>query len=161
MQDGYEIGMTLESAELAPSLDEVAGAEGIRSEVVYKVKSGTFEIEDMPKYLKVLVEICNANESIQKKSKKSNLKFQFRVVTGPSYWINISNGKFTTGEGEMDKPDVIIAMNKNIAAGIFTGEVNAASAYMSKQLKFIGPLRHGMKFQQWTNAVKKELGFEV
>ncbi len=161
VQDGYEIGMTLESAKLAPSLDEDAGEEGIRSEVVHKVNTSTFEIEDMPKYLQVLVEICNSNTSIQKKSKKSNLKFQFRVVPGPSYWINITNGKFTTGEGEMTKPDVIIEMSKNIAAGIFTGEVNAASAYMSKQLKFIGPLRHGMKFQQWTNAVKKELGFEV
>lgn len=161
VQDGYEIGMTLETAELMPSSDEIAGGESISDEVIHKVNTSTFEIEDMPKYLQVLVEICNSNESIQKKSKKSNLKFQFRVVPGPSYWINITNGKFTTGDGEMDKPDVIIEMNKNIAAGIFTGEVNAASAYMSKQLKFIGPLRHGMKFQQWTNAVKKELGFEI
>jgi 2,4-dienoyl-CoA reductase-like NADH-dependent reductase (Old Yellow Enzyme family)/thioredoxin reductase/putative sterol carrier protein len=161
VQDGYEIGMTLETAEPMPSSEETVSIESIRDEVIHKVNTSTFEIEDMPKYLQVLVEICNSNDSIQKKSKKSNLKFQFRVVPGPSYWINISNGKFTAGDGEMDKPDVIIEMNKNIAAGIFTGEVNAAAAYMSKQLKFIGPLRHGMKFQQWTNAVKKELGFEI
>jgi putative sterol carrier protein len=125
------------------------------------VKTSTFEIADIPDYMQVLVEICNSNQSIQKKSKKSNLQFQFKVVPGSSYWIKISNGKFTTGDGGLSKPDVTIEMNKNVAAGIFTGEVNAASAYMSKQIKFIGPLRHGMKFQQWTNAVKKELGFEV
>lgn len=161
VQEGYEIGMTLETIELPPVFDEPGLGTGLRASIIHKVNTSTFEIEDIPSYMQVLVEICNSNESIQKKSKKSNLKFQFRIVPGSSYWINIANGKFTTGDGEMNSPDVIIEMNKNIAAGIFTGEVNAASAYMSKQIKFIGPLRHGMKFQQWTNAVKKELGFEV
>ncbi len=149
--------MTLETAEPLPSLYEIAQGVGISSIVIHKVKTSTFEIEDIPDYLKVLVEICNANDKIQK---KSVLKFQFKIVPGPSYWININKGLFTSGEGELDSPDVTIEMNKSIAAGIFTGEVNAASAYMSKQLRFIGPLRHGMKFQQWTNTVKNELGLE-
>jgi 2,4-dienoyl-CoA reductase-like NADH-dependent reductase (Old Yellow Enzyme family)/thioredoxin reductase/putative sterol carrier protein len=159
--DGYEIGLTLETAEPPPSMDTITTGEGLRGLVVYKVKTSTFEIADIPDYLEVMVEICNTNEKIQKKSKKSMLNFQFKVIPGPSYWIVINNGKFTTGEGELDSPDVTIEMNKNVAAGIFTGEVNAASAYMSKQIKFIGPLRHGMKFQTWTNTVKKELGLEV
>ncbi|NHK30929.1 MAG: FAD-binding protein [Asgard group archaeon] len=159
--EGYEIGMTLETAEPLPSMDEITSGEGLRGEVVYKVKTAIFEIADIPNYLNVMIDICNSNEKIQKKSKKAILKFQFKIVPGPSYWININNGKFTTGEGELDDPDVTIEMNKNVAAGIFTGEVNAASAYMSKQIKFIGPLRHGMKFQTWTNAVKKELGLEI
>jgi 2,4-dienoyl-CoA reductase-like NADH-dependent reductase (Old Yellow Enzyme family)/thioredoxin reductase/putative sterol carrier protein len=159
--DGFEIGMTLETAEPPPSIDDLGLGEGLRGSVVYKVKTSTFELTDIPDYLQVLVDICNSNEKIQKKSKKSSLQFQFSIVPGPSYWIKITNGKFTTGEGKLDSPDVTIEMNKNVAAGIFTGEVNAASAYMSKQIKFIGPLRHGMKFQTWTNTVKKELGLEV
>ncbi|NHJ46567.1 MAG: FAD-dependent oxidoreductase [Asgard group archaeon] len=159
--EGYEIGMTLETAEPPPSLEDITTGEGIQSLVVYKVKAQTFELADIPDYLQVMVDICNNNEKIQKKSKKSDLNFQFRIVPGPSYFIKISNGNFTTGEGELDSPDVTIEMNKSVAAGIFTGEVNAASAYMSKQIKFIGPLRHGMKFQTWTNTVKKELGLEV
>lgn len=161
VKEGYEIGMTLETVEPPPLLDEIGLGEGLRGSVIHKVKTSAFDIEDIPDYLEVLVEICNSNDKIQKKSKKSALKFQFKIVPGPSFWITIDKGKFTTGEGELDSRDVTIEMNKNIAAGVFTGEVNAASAYMSKQIKFIGPLRHGMKFQQWVNTVRKELGFEI
>ena len=161
VQDGYEIGMTLETIEPPPMLDEPGLGVGLRASVIHKVNTSTFEIEDIPDYLEVLVDICNSNDKIQSKSKKSVLKFQFKVVPGPSFWINNDKGQFTTGNGELNSPDVTIEMNKNIAAGVFTGEVNAASAYMSKQIKFIGPLRHGMKFQQWVNAVRKELGFEI
>jgi len=159
--DGYKIGMTLEIAEPPPSFDEIGLGIGLRGSVIHKVKTSTFEIEDIPDYLEVLVDICNSNDKIQKKSKKSVLKFQFKVVPGPIFWININKGHFTTGEGEFDSPDVIIEMNKSIAVGVFTGEVNAASAYMSKQIKFIGPLRHGMKFQQWINTVRNELGLAI
>ena len=146
VSDGYEIGMTLETATPTPTITDFKGKGGLRDLLVTKVKSGQFGIEDIPDYLKVLVEICNENKKIQSKSKKTKLAFIFKVAPGPSFWIKIQNGKFTTGEGTLEQQDVIIEMNKNIAAGIFTGEVNASAAYMSKQLKFIGPLRHGMKF---------------
>jgi len=160
IHEGYEIGLTLETAEPPKTIDDISSEEGLRGIVINKVKSGTFDIEDIPEYLEVLVEICNENKKIQSKSKKSKLNFQFKIVPGPGFWINIDNGKFSTGEGILETNDVLIEMDKSVAAGIFTGEVNAASAYMSKQIKFIGPMRHGMKFQAWTNTVKKELGLE-
>lgn len=160
IHEGFEIGLTLETAEPPKTVDDSSFGDGLRGIIVSKIRSGTFEIEDIPEYLEVLVEICNENKKIQSKSKKSKLNFQFKIVPGPGFWININNGKFSTGEGILETNDVLIEMDKSIAAGIFTGEVNAASAYMSKQIKFIGPLRHGMKFQAWTNTVKKELGLE-
>lgn len=160
VEEGYEIGMHLETLEPEPFLDLEATGEDLQEVVVYKVKSGNFTIDDIPDYLQILVDICNKNKKIQKKSKRSKLKFQFKINPGPNFWIRINNGKFSWGEGLLKENDVVIEMNKKIAAGIFTGEVNAASAYMSKQLKFDGPLRHGMKFQSWTNTVKKELDLE-
>jgi len=160
ISEGYEIGLTLETAEPEPSIADFKTKGGLRELLVKKIKGGLFTIEDIPEYLQVLTEICNENKKIQGKSKKIKLAFQFLVVPGPGFWIKINNGQFTTGDGILDNYDVAIEMNKNIAAGIFTGEVNASAAYMSKQLKFIGPLRHGMKFQQWTNTVKKELDLE-
>jgi len=160
IHEGYEISLTLETAEPPKIVDDSSFGDGLRGIIVNKVKSGTFGLEDIPEYLEVLVEICNENKKIQSKSKKSKLNFQFKIIPGPGFWIKIDNGKFSTGEGILETNDVLIEMDKSIAAGIFTGEVNAASAYMSKQIKFIGPLRHGMKFQAWTNTVKKELGLE-
>ena len=158
--EGYEIGLSLETREPPKSISDFTTEEGLRGTVIGKVKSGTFEIDDIPDYLTVLVEICNENKKIQSKSRKADLNFQFKVIPGPGFWIKINNGVFTTGQGTLESNDVLIEMDKSIAAGIFTGEVNAASAYMSKQIKFIGPMRHGMKFQAWTNTVKKELGLE-
>ncbi|MHA1221224.1 MAG: oxidoreductase, partial [Candidatus Heimdallarchaeota archaeon] len=158
--EGYQIGITLDTAEPEPSITDIQVGEGLRGLVIAKIKSGTFGIEDIPEYMEVMRDICNENPRIQSKSKKSVLAFQFKIVPGPSFWIKINNGKFTIGDGTLEHNDVIIEMNKNIAAGVFTGDVNAAAAYMSKQIKFIGPLRHGMKFQQWTNTVMKELDIE-
>jgi len=36
--------------------------------------------------------------------------------------------------------------------------VNAASAYMAKELSFVGPMKHGIAFRTWVNLVKQELG---
>ena len=49
-------------------------------------------------------------------------------------------------------------MERRIAAGIFSGRVNAASAYMAKELAFDGPMKHGIAFRTWVNLVKQELG---
>ena len=54
--------------------------------------------------------------------------------------------------------DVTIRMDRRIAPGIFSGRVNAASAYMAKELAFIGPMRHGIAFRSWVSLVKQELG---
>ena len=160
IHEGYEIGMTLETAVPPKKVVTTQKRMKLRDKIILKVTDGSFDIDDIPDYLKLMVQICNKNTKIQKKSKSAKLKFQFKVVPGPAYWININKGKFTTGKGEVEEPDVVIEMNKSVAAGIFTGEVNAASAYMSKQIKFIGSMRHGMKFQTWTNTMKKELGFD-
>ena len=58
----------------------------------------------------------------------------------------------------MENPDVTIQMDAGIAPGIFAGTVNAASAYMTKELAFIGPMRHGIAFRSWVNVVKEEMG---
>jgi len=53
---------------------------------------------------------------------------------------------------------VVIRIDRRIAAGIFTGEVNAAAAYMAKELAFDGPMRHGIAFRTWVDTARRELG---
>ena len=123
-----------------------------------KIKAGTFGLEDIPDYLELLVSACNNHPKIQKKSRKANLVFQFQVEGGTDFWIRIDRGRFSTGQGTVDNVNVTIRMDLRIAPGIFSGQVNAASAYMAKELAFIGPMKHGIAFRAWVNLVKQELG---
>ena len=57
----------------------------------------------------------------------------------------------------MESPNVTVKMDPSISSGIFAGTINAASAYMTKELKFEGSMILGMKFKQITDLVAKEL----
>ena len=105
----------------------------------------------------MMAEICNENEKIRKKNKKSNLTFQISIGDEKNYYIRIENGDFSKGESKVENPDVTIWMDPSIAGGIFAGTVNSASAYMSKELKFEGSMMHGIRFRGLTEAVIKEL----
>ena len=71
------------------------------------------------------------------------------------YFINIENGIFSWGEGKIPDADINVIMDPSVASGIFAGTVNAASAYMAKELKFEGSMMTGMKFKTITDAVAK------
>ncbi len=159
VQEAYRIGMAIGEQETTA---EAAGCDNergdLKNRIASKIKGGSFTMEDIPDYLQVLVEACNGSSKIQKKSRRSRLRFQFTITGGTDHWITIERGRFSTGAGQLANPDVTIQMDAGIAPGIFAGTVNAASAYMTKQLAFIGPMRHGIAFRNWINAVKEEMG---
>jgi NADPH-dependent 2,4-dienoyl-CoA reductase/sulfur reductase-like enzyme/putative sterol carrier protein len=146
------------SGDSAVSGDVTADASDHKTRIAGKIKGGAFGLEDIPDYLDLLVTTCNTHPKIQKKSKKANLVFQFQVEGGQDFWIRIDRGHFSTGQGSLENVDVTIRMDCRIAPGIFSGQVNAASAYMNKELAFIGPMKHGIAFRTWVNLVKQELG---
>jgi hypothetical protein len=137
---------------------KLGGSSLLKDRVAAKIRNRTFDLEDIPEYLELLVSACNAHPKIQKKSRKVDLVFQFEVEEGPNFWIRIERGEFSSGRGPADDSDVIIRMDRRIAPGIFSGQVNAASAYMAKELAFIGPMKHGIAFRTWVNLVTQELG---
>ena len=105
----------------------------------------------------IFVQICNQDEKIQKKSKKTKLLFQISIGEDKDYFIKIENGFFSTGEAKVENPNVAILMDASIASGILSGTINAASAYLAKDLKFEGSMMLGMKFRSMVNAVTKVL----
>jgi putative sterol carrier protein len=159
IKEGYELGMAIgEKIPGAEFVHAVLGTDDRQRRIANRIKSGSLSEDDIHDYMAVLVQACNGNQKVRKKARKSVLAFQFELVGGTDYWIRIDHGLFSTGEGNIEKPDVIIRMNATIAPGIFSGEINAASAYMSKQLAFIGPMKHGIAFRNWVNLVRQELG---
>jgi len=158
-QEGYELGLIVETEEADVLYsDDLDVKEGdLKSLMNIKIKRRTFTNDDIPSYLDLLTQICNENEKIQKKNKKTKLLFQISIGEDIHYFIKIENGVFSTGEEIVENPDVTIIMDSSIASGIFAGTINAASAYMAKELKFEGSMMLGLKFRAITDAVAKEL----
>ncbi|NPD89657.1 MAG: FAD-dependent oxidoreductase [Asgard group archaeon] len=159
IKEGYELGLIIETPEadlLFGDLPEVQDGD-LKSLMRMKIKRRSFTNDDIPDYLDMMSMVCNENEKIRKKNKKTNLIFQISIGDKKHYFIKIENGNFSTGEGKVDNPNVTIWMESSIAGGIFAGTVNSASAYMSKELKFEGSMIHGIKFRSLTEAVIKEL----
>ena len=127
----------------------------LKSMMKMKMRRGSFNNADIPDYLDMLVQICNVDAKIQKKNKKAKVLFQISVGDDTDYFISIDSGKFSAGEKKVENPNVTVWMDPTIASGIFAGTVNAASAYMTKELKFEGSMMLGMKFKQITDAVAK------
>ncbi len=157
VQEGYELGKIVESPEAELMFGEIRdlGKGDLKSLIKLKIKRGSFSNEDIPDYLKLLVKICNEDEKIQKKNKKIKVLFQISVGNEKNYYINIENGFFSWGEQKVPNADINVIMDPSVASGIFAGTVNAASAYMAKELKFEGSMMTGMKFKTITDSVAK------
>ncbi|MBY9000322.1 MAG: FAD-dependent oxidoreductase [Candidatus Heimdallarchaeota archaeon] len=159
VKDGYNLGLIIESPEAEELFSDAADLESddIRVIIKNKIKQGAFTNNDIPTYLDMLVTICNGNATIQKKNKKAQLGFFIVIGDEKRYFIRIDKGTFSAGEGIVEEPDVTIEMDPSIASGIFAGTINAASAYMAKELKFKGSMRLGLKFRSMTDIVRSEL----
>ena len=159
VQEGYKLGLIIETPEANLLLsDKVDMKNGdLKSYIKNKIKKQSFTNEDITKYLDIFVDICNGDEKIQKKNKKTRLLFQISIGQELDYFIKIENGVFSTGEGKVENPNVAILLDASIASGILSGTINAASAYLAKDLKFEGSMMLGMKFRNMVNAVAKVL----
>ncbi|GAB4318485.1 MAG: hypothetical protein Kow0069_21640 [Promethearchaeota archaeon] len=122
-----------------------------------KIEDGALDISDVGEYLGLIIEIANESEDIQEEVEGWDRTFQFKIEGGPSLWLKISDGKFESGEGVKDDADVTLEMNADVAAGIFSGEVDATSAYMGGDLKVLGPLPDAVKFRTLIEMVREEI----
>ena len=159
IQEGYELGKIIETPDANLMFGDAGEIEdgNLKSMMKMKMRRGSFTNADIPDYLDMLVQICNEDAKIQKKNKKTKVLFQISVGDDKDYFISIDNGKFSAGEKKVENPNVTVWMDPSIASGIFAGTVNAASAYMTKEIKFEGSMMLGMKFKTVTDAVAKIL----
>ncbi|MHA1730980.1 MAG: SCP2 sterol-binding domain-containing protein [Promethearchaeota archaeon] len=126
-------------------------------ELQEKIDEGTMDVNDIPDYLTIIVDIANESEDIQEEIEGWDRVFQFKVENGPEAWLSIKDGKFEGGVGTKEDADVTLEMGSDVGAGIFSGEVDATSAYMSGDLKVIGPLPDAVKFRTLTEMVREEI----
>ena len=128
-----------------------------KEELLSKIEDGEFSIEDLPEFLEVFQEICDGSEDVEEEVEDWNKKFQITISDSDDFWFEVLDSKFTYAMGTIDEPDVTLEMNGDTAAGVFTGEIDATSAYMSGDLKIIGPLPDAVKFRTLTELVREEM----
>ena len=125
--------------------------------IMDKIESGSFGIADLEDYLTLFLGVSNESEDVHEEVEGWNRKLFIKLSDTDNFWLQIAEGKFTSGKGDADDCDVTLEMTGETAAGVFTGEIDATSAYMSGELKIIGPLPDAVKFRTLTELVREEL----
>ena len=125
--------------------------------IMDKIESGSFGIDDLEDYLELFLSVSNESEDVQEEVEGWNRKLFISLSDTSNFWLQIAEGKFTSGKGDVTDGDVTLEMSGETAAGVFTGEIDATSAYMSGELKIVGPLPDAVKFRTLTELVREEL----
>ncbi len=126
-------------------------------EMKAKVEDGSFSVKDIPDYLGVMMDLCNKSDDIKEEVEGWDRTFQFKIGDSLKVWLSVKDGKFANGVGDAASPDITLEMTDSVGAGIFNGDVDATSAYMSGDLKVVGPLPDAVKFRTITEMVREAL----
>ena len=120
--------------------------ERLKQKIIEKIETGTFGVEDLQDYFTLFTQVANAIDETADEVDGFDRKFQFRFEDYGNVYLTIRNRKFEMGLGEIEAPDITLQMNVGLAAGIFTGQVDAPAAYVSGALKIDGSLPDAIKF---------------
>lgn len=131
--------------------------DAAKQAVLDKIDDGTFGPDDLDDYLEIFIAVCNDSEEIEEEVEEWDRVFQITMPGKDDFSFSIKEGKFSTAKGTAADPDITLEMEPDTAAGIFSGEVDATSAYMSGELKIIGALPDAVKFRTLTELVREEL----
>lgn len=134
--------------------------EGLKQRMLEKIEGGTFSLEDLQDYFTLFIQVANNLDETRDEVAGFNRKFQFKLSGYPDVWLNIQDGKFEMGAGHIQTPDITLEMTAEMAAGIFTGQVDATAAYMNGELKVDGNLPDAIKFRTLVDLIREELDLE-
>jgi len=135
---------------------------GAVDDVKAKLEAKEFDAKDLPMFLKALEEIATTNEDlIDELEDTEDTTIQFNVPGAVEAYIVIADGKLTAGEGVKDDADVTLEMTEEVGKNLFTGETDAASAYMAGDLKIIGEMAKAMKLRSLIEIAGEEFGIEM
>jgi putative sterol carrier protein len=129
----------------------------LKVRMVEKVDEGDFRAADLPDYLTLFCQICNASEDVQEEVEGWDRTIQFRLQDAPGYWLKVAQGQFAYGTGPIEGPDTVLIAEDELAASLLTGEKDAAAAYQSGTLKVQGALPDALKLRSVIEIVREEL----
>ena len=135
---------------------------GAVDDIKKKLADKAYTLEDLPLFMKAIEEVAATNEDLQDELEDQDDVIIMMEVPGRiAGYMEIKDGKLTAGEGKHPDPTVTIQMNEDVAAGLLTGEVDTASAYMAGDIKIVGEMAKAMALRSILEIVGEELGLEM
>ncbi len=127
--------------------------------LVGKITDGALTMDDIEDYLKLFVDICNQNEDIKEEVEGWNRVLAFQI-DGDKFQIRVENGEFSRETNSAVEPNILFSMDEETLLDIFSGEINATTAYMDEKLKVTGLLPDAVKFRALTEIVNSEFNLD-
>ena len=131
-------------------------------EIKEKINSNDYQIQDIPILLKALEEIIETEDEIKKELTSILPVKILRSVKGEINGnLQVTNGKFSSGEEKIANPDITITIDEDIAKSIVDGEEDTASAYINKKFKIIGELGKAISLRSVLEQAAEVLGLDI
>ncbi|NCF69677.1 MAG: hypothetical protein GWP61_27330 [Chloroflexi bacterium] len=124
-----------------------------------KIQEGEFDVVDIPAYLTLFCEMGNEIEDLQEEVEDWNRRIHLLLEGLGTFWITVEDGRFATGEGAVENPNLVLTMSAVDAAQVFAGDKDAKAAYMSGALKVEGELPDAVKMQTLIDIVVEEIEY--
>ena len=137
--------------------DQKVVNEEAKESLKEKIQEGEFKAADIPTYLALFCEIGNALEDLQELAEDWNRRISLVLEGLGVYWLTVLDGWFTTGDGIIENPNLVLSMSAEDASLIFTGDKDAQAAYLSGALKVEGDLPDALKMQTLIEIVGEEI----
>lgn len=131
--------------------------EELKEKLMGKIDDGSFGVGDLEEYMKLMTQVANESDDVKEEIEGWDRSFLFHLIGSDNFFLTIKENALSAGKGDLDTPDVTLECSGDTAAGIFTGEIDATSAYMSGDLKITGPLPDAVKFRTIVELVREEL----
>jgi putative sterol carrier protein len=133
--------------------------EAVKEELNEKIQEGEFDAADIPAYLTLFCEMGNEIEDLQDEVEDWNRRINLVLEGLGTYWITVEDGRFTTGEGAIVNPNLVLTLDAQEGAMVFSGDKDAKAAYMSGALKVEGDLPDAVKMQTLIEIVVEEIEY--
>jgi putative sterol carrier protein len=133
--------------------------EAVKEELNEKIQEGEFDAADIPAYLTLFCEMGNEIEDLQDEVEDWNRRINLVLEGLGTYWITVGDGRFTTGEGAIENPNLVLTLDAQEGAMVFSGDKDAKAAYMSGALKVEGDLPDAVKMQTLIEIVVEEIEY--
>ena len=133
--------------------------EALKEELNEKIQDGEFDVADIPAYLTLFCELGNEIEDLQEEVEDWNRRINLVLEGLGTYWITVEDGRFTTGEGAIENPNLVLTLDAQEGAMVFSGDKDAKAAYMSGALKVEGDLPDAVKMQTLIEIVVEEIEY--
>ncbi len=122
-----------------------------------KIAEGDFGPKDIPDYLVVFCETCERSDDALEEVQDWNRRVVFDLAGLGPHWLQVEGGRFATGPGTLEAPDLTLSMPASDAADVFSGDKDAKAAYMAGTLQVQGELPDAIKIQTLVEIVCEEL----